>query len=61
MKITKQMLVDRKAAYQQDFLTIQKQVQSSMSALKGAMDDCDFWISELEKAEKVEEGIEEPG
>jgi hypothetical protein len=56
--ITRQQIEERKAQLAQEL----QKARDSINAIDGAMQDCDFWLSQLPEEEKLEVDYDiEPG
>ena len=53
MNLTKEMLLERRAALQQQFTKL----INDGNAVQGAIQDCDYWLMTLDQDEKADEDI----
>jgi hypothetical protein len=54
--ITLEMVVIRKAALLKDL----EQTRNTMNAIMGALQDCEYWLAQLQKLKEQEEGETPP-
>lgn len=52
--ITRAAILQRKETLQHD----QEQMIANLNAIVGALQDCDYWLAELDKAERKEQPAE---